>query len=113
MSSLPNFGGQDILAQATKDSGIASLLRFSKKGGAVSDEQLATTVKTLFGAVMEETQDENCVCRAAFCLGLEEVSERAEVVEAFSEPVPDLLAVEEFAFVQCGRVSVPVVESLI
>jgi len=62
---------------------------------------------------MEETQDENSVCRAAFCLGLEEVSESAEVVEASSESLGDLLGVEEFAFVHCGRVSVPVVESLI
>lgn len=52
------------------------------------------------------------MCHAAFCLGLEEVNESAEVVKA-SEPASDLLGVEEFAFVQCGKVSVLVVESLI
>jgi hypothetical protein len=62
---------------------------------------------------MEETQDENDVCRAALCLGLEEVSESVEVVQASPESVGGLLGVEEFAFAQCGRVSVPGVESLI
>lgn len=44
LSSLPNFGGQDVLAQAAKDSGIASLFRVSKKGGVVSGEQSSHTV---------------------------------------------------------------------
>ncbi|KAF3041378.1 hypothetical protein E8E12_009051 [Didymella heteroderae] len=129
LASLPNFGGQDILAQAAKDSGIASLFRVSKKGGVVSGEKnylrcldperqsfvdgkLATTVKALLGAIMDESQDENYVLHAAFCLGFEEVVESAEVVTA-SECGVDLLGVKELTLVQCARVSIPVVESLI
>jgi len=44
LSLLPNFGGQDILARAAKNSGIASLFRVSTKGGVVSGEQLLHTV---------------------------------------------------------------------
>lgn len=38
-ASLPDFGGQDILAKAAKDCGVASLFRVSKKSGVVSGRQ--------------------------------------------------------------------------
>lgn len=76
------------------------------------DEQLATTVTALLGAVMEDIQDENYVLRAAYNLGLEAMVDEDEVQEVSAAPVVDLLGVEEFAFVQSAT-SVPVAESLI
>jgi hypothetical protein len=40
MASLPDFGGQDVLAKAAKDSGIASLFRVSKNGRVVSGKYI-------------------------------------------------------------------------
>ncbi|KAJ4384816.1 hypothetical protein N0V86_000419 [Didymella sp. IMI 355093] len=111
MASLPDFGGQDVLAKAAKDSGIASFFKVGKNGRVVSDEQLATTIKAFLGAIMEEMQDEEYVLRATFCLSLEAVEASQETVNISA--AVDLLGVEELAFVQCARVSVPVVQSLI